>query len=188
MAHSIKNNLVIFALLIVCIPLIIADINIITPSGKIYTGSLITISWQIYGQPPTNPGLLKIESRSTGQSTLIDDNLNLQALSKIWNVSVPEDNYFLSINYDSSENISGDFTILQNTSTASGINFTVIIIVIIVGCIVIFIPIFGGILFLKKWRKKESEEIPGIDNININNKSIPSTHIYNEKYSVVVFT
>ncbi|CAG8719775.1 11391_t:CDS:1, partial [Racocetra fulgida] len=70
-----------------------------------------------YGQPPTRPSLLKIQNRSTGDSTVIDDDLDIQSSSKIWNVSVPEGIYFLSITSGTSEGISGDFIISKDKNS-----------------------------------------------------------------------
>ncbi|CAG8598845.1 12201_t:CDS:2 [Cetraspora pellucida] len=147
------------------------NINIITPTGNIYTGSLITISWQFFGQPSTQPSSLKIKNKSTGESTLIDNNLDIQASSKIWNVSVPEGIYFLSITDGTSEGISGDFIISKDKNSqeiiplmlivikanSSTISVSTLIEVIVGGCVVVLVPIVAGIYFIRRWYKKERD-------------------------------
>ncbi|CAG8654641.1 743_t:CDS:2, partial [Dentiscutata erythropus] len=161
MIYLVKNNLVIFTLLIVCVPLVFSDVNIETPTGLIFTGSLITISWSIYDKPPTQPASLTIQNSQTGEFTIIDDKLNLQTLIKTWDVSVTEGIYFLSIRDGNSEVHSGDFTVFTAQvipKPTSDYKVTTIIAVISVGSAVILIIVLVGIWYIK-WRHKKEREI-----------------------------
>ncbi|KAF0520298.1 hypothetical protein F8M41_016426 [Gigaspora margarita] len=173
MIYLVKISLVIFTLLVVCVPLVFSDITINTPTGSIFTGSLITINWNIYGQPPTQPVSLTIQNRHTNQITVIDDNLNLQALNKTWNVSVPEGIYFLSINDGKNKKNSSDFTVLTaavDPPLATDVKTSTLIVVIAVGSGVVLTLILVGIWYFK-WRRKKAKDngsdiVPSTGNID----------------------
>ncbi|KAF0476759.1 hypothetical protein F8M41_024343 [Gigaspora margarita] len=135
MIYLDKNNLVIFILLVVCVPLVFSDININTPTGFIFTGNLITINWNIYGQPPTQPASLTIQNRHTSNITVIDDNLNLQALNKTWNVSVPE----------------------VDSPLATDLKTSTLIVVIAIGSGVVLTLILVGIWYFRSRHKKAKD-------------------------------
>ncbi|CAG8654498.1 hypothetical protein C2G38_2139127 [Gigaspora rosea] len=176
MIYFVKNSLVIFTLLFVCVPLVFSDININTPNGFIFTGSLITINWNIYGQPPTQPVSLTIQNRHTGEITAIDDNLNIQALNKTWLVSVPEGIYFLSINDGKNKKNSSDFTVLTaavDPPLATDVKSSTLIVIIAVGSGVVLGLILAGIWYFR-WRRKKAKD-NGSD-------IIPSTGNTDEEY------
>ncbi|CAG8521130.1 17280_t:CDS:2 [Racocetra persica] len=157
-----------------------------------------------YGQPPIRPSSLKIKNRSTGDSTEIDDDLDIQSSSKIWNVSVPEGIYYLSITSGTNEGISGDFIVSKDKNSqeiillilpiiaenSSKISVLVLIEIIAGGCAVVLFPIFVGIYFLRVRYKKERNE--GItqktDTINSMKEFDEEYILTNEKKHGFVFT
>ncbi|CAG8837853.1 44403_t:CDS:2, partial [Gigaspora margarita] len=137
-------------------------ININTPTGFIFTGNLITINWNIYGQPPTQPASLTIQNRHIDNITVIDDNLNLQALNKTWNVSVPEGIYFLSINDGKNKTNSSDFTVFTvevDPPLATDLKTSTLIVVIAIGSGVVLTLILVGIWYFRSRHKKAGSDI-----------------------------
>ncbi|RHZ83469.1 hypothetical protein Glove_92g9 [Diversispora epigaea] len=118
--NVIKTCFVVMFLFIIFVK---SDITINTPIGNIATGANIQISWDITGSSPTLLGSLRIQNKNTGESTIINDTLDLSARKFQWKVNVSPDSYILAINDGSGDKFSGDFQIVKgkpnNNNTTS---------------------------------------------------------------------
>ncbi|KAF0353145.1 hypothetical protein F8M41_015166 [Gigaspora margarita] len=107
------KNAIFMIFFVVCFSSVIAEVNITTPNSPVPNGYAMTITWLVYGQPPTQPGNLTIINIVTGDVKIIDNQLNIASLSKIWNVTVVPGNYVFSINDGKNITTSGQFTVSQ---------------------------------------------------------------------------
>ncbi|CAG8759202.1 29835_t:CDS:1, partial [Racocetra persica] len=90
-----------------------------TPIGKVATGARIQIGWDITGQSSGLFGSLHIQNRDTGESTTINDQVDLTLRRLQWKVSVPPGTYVFTINDGTGEKFSGEFQVAQGIPVGS---------------------------------------------------------------------
>jgi hypothetical protein len=82
-----------------------------TPSGPITQGVTIPITWTT-SAPATQPGTLNVINKNTQNTTLISDNLDLNAKKLDWVVNVDPGTYNLALNDGSGNVFSGAFDVV----------------------------------------------------------------------------
>ncbi|CAG8503425.1 9690_t:CDS:2, partial [Acaulospora colombiana] len=97
-----------------------SNVVINTPIGKIAQGANILISWELSGPTPMLLGSLRIQNKNTGESTNINDSLDLSIRRLQWRVNVSPGTYILAINDGSGERFSGEFQIVQGRTIGEG--------------------------------------------------------------------
>ncbi|CAG8751926.1 23004_t:CDS:2, partial [Cetraspora pellucida] len=75
----------------------------------------IQISWDVTDQSPGLLGSLRIQNKNTGESTTINDQLDLTLRRLQWKVSVQPGTYVFAINDGTGEKFSGEFQVAQGT-------------------------------------------------------------------------
>jgi hypothetical protein len=104
----------------ISVAFVTSDVTINTPIGKIATGARIQISWDITDSAPTLLGSLRIQNKNSGESTTINDQLDLTLRKLQWKVNVQPGTYIFAINDGSGEKFSGEFQVAQGTPVGSG--------------------------------------------------------------------
>ncbi|CAG8482750.1 35596_t:CDS:2 [Racocetra persica] len=87
------------------------DVMVNTPTGNLFTKAIAKITWTISGPAPAIAAILSVRNKQTNEDLVIDNQLDLNALSKQWEVNVPPGEYFLVINDGSGEKFSGTFKV-----------------------------------------------------------------------------
>ncbi|CAG8610753.1 5905_t:CDS:2, partial [Cetraspora pellucida] len=90
-----------------------------TPTGSLFTNAMATITWSISGAAPTMAAILSVRNKATNEDVVIDSALDLNKLSKQWQVNVPPGDYIFVINDGSGEKFSGTFKVIAGVQFPS---------------------------------------------------------------------
>ncbi|CAB4374542.1 unnamed protein product [Rhizophagus irregularis] len=82
-----------------------------TPSGPITQGAKVLVTWETIA-PATQPGVLSAIAKSTQNTTVLSDNIDINAKSFDWVVNVIPDTYSLALNDGSGNKFSGPVEVI----------------------------------------------------------------------------
>lgn len=109
-----------------------------TPSGPITRGAKVPITWETTA-PATQPGTLSAIAKSTQNTTVLSDNVDINAKTFEWVVDVSPDTYNLALNDGSGNKFSGPVDVVARMFIFT---FFIVVYVVIFAKIIKIISIF----------------------------------------------
>ncbi|CAB4425565.1 unnamed protein product [Rhizophagus irregularis] len=82
-----------------------------TPSGPITQGARVPVTWET-NAPATQPGVLSAIAKSTQNTTVLSDNIDINSKTFDWVVNVEPDTYSLALNDGSGNKFSGPVEVI----------------------------------------------------------------------------
>jgi len=89
-----------------------------TPSGPITRGAKVIVTWETIA-PATQPGVLSAIAKSTQDTTVLSDNIDINSKSYEWTVDVAPDTYSLALNDGAGNKFSGPVEVIAAPNNAA---------------------------------------------------------------------